>query len=137
MRGLPTRTVLWRMEAKREAYAWPRTKDAAAGTRVGCRVGLRGPRPASTSLPELGLLQTVWEPDAFARLFQLLLSQYDVGTIPPVLDAVQVGAVSAQRLHQQKHLFVLGVQEGKLPGYSGSNGISDHLFCGNYRTDDL
>ena len=39
--------------------------------------------------------QTVWEPDAFLRLFQLLLSQYDVGTIPPVLDAVQVGATTS------------------------------------------
>ena len=64
-----------------------------------------------------------WDADTFTRLFQLLLSQYDVGTIPPVLDAVQVGAVSAQRLHQQKHLIVLGAQEGNLPGYSGSVGI--------------
>ena len=67
--------------------------------------------------------QTVWEPDAFARLFQLLLSQYDVGTIPSVLDAVQVGAVSAQRLHQQKHLIVLGAKEGSLPGYTGTTGV--------------
>ena len=64
-----------------------------------------------------------WDAETFTRLFQLLLSQYDVGTIPPVLDAVQVGAVSAQRLHQQKHLIVLGAQEGNLPGYSGSVGI--------------
>jgi len=67
--------------------------------------------------------QTVWEPDAFIRLFQLLLSQYDVGTIPPVLDAVQVGAVSTQRLHQHKHLIVLGAKEGFLPGYTGSGGV--------------
>ena len=67
--------------------------------------------------------QTVWEPDAFLRLFQLLLSQYDVGTIPPVLDAVQVGAVTTQRLHQHKHLIVLGAREGYLPGYSGTSGV--------------
>ena len=67
--------------------------------------------------------QSVWEPDAFVRLFQLLLSQYDVGTIPPVLDAVQVGAVSAQRLHQQKHLIILGAKEGFLPGYTGTTGV--------------
>ena len=66
---------------------------------------------------------TYWDAETFTRLFQLLLSQYDVGTIPPVLDAVQVGAISAQRLHQQKHLIVLGAQEGNLPGYSGSVGI--------------
>ena len=66
---------------------------------------------------------TVWEPEHFSRLFRLLLSQYDVGTIPPVLDAVQMGAVSAMRCHRQKHLIVLGAEEGKLPGYSGSTGV--------------
>ena len=69
------------------------------------------------------LQHTHWDAETFTRLFQLLLSQYDVGTIPPVLDAVQVGPVSAQRLHQQKHLIILGAQEGNLPGYSGSVGI--------------
>ena len=66
---------------------------------------------------------TKWETDTFTRLFQLLLSQYQVGTIPPVLDAVQCGQVSAMRLHQQKHLIVLGAQEGNLPCYSGSSGV--------------
>lgn len=66
---------------------------------------------------------SVWEPEHFVRLLRLLLSQYDVGTIPPVLDAVQTGQVSAQRLHQQKHLILLGAQEGSLPGYSGSEGV--------------
>ena len=67
--------------------------------------------------------RTIWDPETFTRLFQLLLSQYDVGTIPPVLDAVQVGQVSAMRCHQQKHLIVLGAQEGNLPGYTGSAGV--------------
>lgn len=66
---------------------------------------------------------TKWETDAFLRLFQLLLSQYQVGTIPPVLDAVQCGQVSAMRLHQQRHLIVLGAQEGNLPCYNGSSGV--------------
>ncbi len=66
---------------------------------------------------------THWDAEHFSRLFRLLLSQYDVGTIPPVLDAVQMGPVSAMRLHQQPHLIVLGAEEGKLPGYSGSNGV--------------
>ena len=66
---------------------------------------------------------SVWDTETFTRLFQLLLSQYDVGTIPPVLDAVQVGAVSAMRCYEQKHLIVLGAQEGNLPGYSGSSGV--------------
>jgi len=66
---------------------------------------------------------TKWETEAFLRLFQLLLSQYQVGTIPPVLDAVQCGQVSAMRLHQQKHLIILGAQEGNLPCYSGASGV--------------
>ena len=67
--------------------------------------------------------ETAWEAEHFTRLFRLLLSQYDVGTIPPVLDAVQMGPVTAMRCHQQRHLIVLGAEEGKLPGYSGSAGV--------------
>ena len=66
---------------------------------------------------------TVWEGEHFVRLLRLLLSQYDVGTIPPVLDAVQAGPVTAMRCHQQKHLILLGAKEGNLPAYSGSAGI--------------
>ena len=67
--------------------------------------------------------ETHWEAEHFVRLLRLLLSQYDVGTIPPVLDAVQAGPVSAMRCHQQKHMILLGAQEGKLPGYPGSQGL--------------
>ena len=66
---------------------------------------------------------TIWEPDQFVRLFTLLLSQYDVGTIPPVLDSVSVGSVSTQRCQEGKHLIVLGAAEGALPGYGGSAGL--------------
>ena len=67
--------------------------------------------------------QTVWEPEVFIRLLTLLLGQYDVGTIPPVLDAVMAGPVSAMRCQQTKHLIVLGAEEGALPGYGGSTGV--------------
>lgn len=67
--------------------------------------------------------ETHWAPEHFTRLFRLLLSQYDVGTIPPVLDAVQMGPVSAMRCNQEKYLIVLGAQEGNLPGYTGSSGV--------------
>lgn len=66
---------------------------------------------------------TAWDTDSFIRLFKLLLSQYDVGTIPTVLDSVTIGPVSAMRCQQQKHLIVLGAQEGFLPGYGGATGI--------------
>lgn len=67
--------------------------------------------------------ETSWPADVFSQLFKLLLSRYDVGTIPPVLDAVMAGPVSAMRCQESKHLLVLGAVEGALPGYSGSNGI--------------
>ena len=67
--------------------------------------------------------QTAWDPEAFSRLLRLLLSQYDVGTIPTVLAAVTVGGVSAMRCQQVKHLLVLGASEGNLPAYGGSTGV--------------
>ena len=66
---------------------------------------------------------THWEDQNFTRLLTLLLSQYDVGTIPPVLDAVMFGPVSAMRCQEPKHLFVLGAEEGAIPGYGGAAGV--------------
>lgn len=66
---------------------------------------------------------TTWEPEVFSRLFKLLLSQYSVGTIPPVLDAVTVGSVSTMRCQKTTHLFVVGMLEDTMPGYSGAKGI--------------
>lgn len=67
--------------------------------------------------------ETAWDGDTFTRLFRLLLSQYDVGTIPPVLDAVTVGSVSAMRCQQTEHLIVLGALESALPGASSMSGV--------------
>ena len=67
--------------------------------------------------------QTHWDEEAFQRLLTLLLGQYDVGTIPAVLDAVTVGPVTAMRCQRERHLFVLGASEGSLPGYGGSAGV--------------
>ena len=67
--------------------------------------------------------ESKWEPEAFSRLLRLLLSQYDVGTIPTVLDAVMAGPVSAMRCQQVKHMMILGAAEGNLPRYGGSAGV--------------
>ncbi|MBQ4551053.1 MAG: PD-(D/E)XK nuclease family protein [Oscillospiraceae bacterium] len=67
--------------------------------------------------------ESKWEPEAFSRLLRLLLSQYNVGTIPTVLDAVMVGSVSAMRCQQVKHMMILGAAEGNLPRYGGSAGV--------------
>ena len=66
---------------------------------------------------------THWDRQTFTKLLKLLLSQYDVGTIPAVLDAVMVGSVSAMRCQMPKHLIVLGASEGNFPAYSGSTGV--------------
>lgn len=73
------------------------------------------------------LAQTHWDNESFSRLFRLLLSQYDVGTIPPVLDTVMIGPISAMRCQEVKHLIVVGAAEGKFPAYGSSTGVlSDH-----------
>ena len=66
---------------------------------------------------------TIWADDTFLRLLRLLLSQYNVGTIPPVLDSVTAGEVSAMRCTRARQLIVLGAEEGSFPGYSGSAGL--------------
>ena len=78
-----------------------------------------------TALEQLDdvLGQTNWDNDSFVRLFKLLLSQYDVGTIPPVLDSVMIGAVSSMRCQQVKHLIVVGAAEGCFPGYGACAGV--------------
>ncbi len=69
------------------------------------------------------LSETSWDADTFTKLLRLLLSQYDVGSIPSVLDAVKVGSVSAMRCENCRHLFVLGASEGLLPTYGTSAGV--------------
>lgn len=66
---------------------------------------------------------TAWDNETFTKLLRVLLSQYDVGTIPPVLDAVTVGPVSAMRCHEARHLIVIGAAEGTFPSYGSTSGI--------------
>ncbi len=66
---------------------------------------------------------TVWDSDTFIRIFRLLLSQYNVGTIPSVLDAVSVGSVSAMRCQASRHLIFLGAGEGAFPSYGTNAGV--------------
>lgn len=70
---------------------------------------------------------TFWDSDTFTKLLRVLLSQYDVGTIPPVLDAVTIGPVSAMRCQEASHLIVIGAAEGSFPSYGSTSGVlSDH-----------
>ena len=69
------------------------------------------------------LCDTIWDENTFMQLLRLLLSQYSVGTIPPVLDAISVGTIGDMRCNQTKHLFVLGAVEGSFPSYGTGSGI--------------
>lgn len=55
------------------------------------------------------------ELEEFAKLFRLVLSQYDVGTIPVSLDRVTAGETTRQTGHRVKALFFLGADDASLP----------------------
>ncbi len=52
------------------------------------------------------------------RMLKLALSQYQVGTIPAVLDAVTFGSVASMRGKQPKLLYVLGANQSSMPSVS-------------------
>lgn len=59
----------------------------------------------------------------FAELFRLVLSQYDVGTIPVSLDRVTAGETTRQTGHRVKVLFLLGADDASLPQVSEPPGL--------------
>ena len=61
--------------------------------------------------------------DRFAQLFLLMLSQYDVGTIPISLDRVGAGEPDRMRRRNLKHLIVLGADDSRLPGARENGGV--------------
>ena len=61
--------------------------------------------------------------DEFGRLFTLMLSRYDVGTIPVSLDRVSVGDFDRMRRRHIRHLIVLGASEQRLPAAEESGGV--------------
>ena len=63
------------------------------------------------------------ETDEFSRLFKLVLSSYDVATIPVSLDAVMAGDMTRMRSGEIKCLIVLGATDDALPMISDGKGI--------------
>ena len=61
------------------------------------------------------LTEGVLELREFAELFTLLLSQYDVGTIPVSLDRVAAGEIPNLAHKDAKILFLLGADEDHFP----------------------
>lgn len=53
--------------------------------------------------------------ESFGRLFTLMLSKYDVGTIPAALDRVTAGDFDRMRRRNIKHLIVLGATDSRIP----------------------
>ena len=67
--------------------------------------------------------ETPMEWDEFARLFRLVLSQYQVGAIPVSLDRVTAGEMPRLAHKHCKVLFLLGADDGALPAAAPSPGL--------------
>ena len=63
------------------------------------------------------------EREEFARLFKLLLTQYDIGTIPVALDQVQAFSITRNDRHQVKCLLLLGANDHVLPAVQTGTGL--------------
>lgn len=63
------------------------------------------------------------ELEEFAALFRLVLSQYDVGTIPVSLDRVTAGETTRQTGQHGKVLFLLGADDASIPQVSTPAGL--------------
>jgi len=61
--------------------------------------------------------------ERFSRLFSLVLSQYDVGTIPVSLDRVAAGDMDRMRRRSIRHLILLGAEDGRLPSVAPRTGF--------------
>ena len=61
--------------------------------------------------------------ETFAKLFGLMLSQYNIGTIPVAVDRVSAGDMDRMRRRNLKHLIVLGASDRHLPQPEETSGI--------------
>ena len=61
--------------------------------------------------------------DDFGRLYRLMLSQCDVGSIPVSLDRVSAGEMDRMRRRNIRHLIILGASDQRLPQITQSSGV--------------
>ena len=66
---------------------------------------------------------TEMDMESFGRLFTLMLSKYDVGTIPVSLDRVSAGDFDRMRRRSIKQLIVLGCSDDRLPKAGDEAGV--------------
>jgi len=69
------------------------------------------------------LEDTALDTEEFARLLQLVLTQYDVGTIPVSLDQVQASQITRNDRHRIRCLFLMGANDHVLPAVQSSTGL--------------
>lgn len=69
------------------------------------------------------------------RVIKLALSQYQLGTIPAVLDAVNFGSIEQVRGTEPKLLYVLGANEGLMPAAVGGGSFLSERERGILRDD--
>lgn len=69
------------------------------------------------------LADTELELEEFAGLFKLVLSQYDVGTIPVSLDRVTAGDAQRMTHKRAKMLILLGADDGSIPAVTPAPGL--------------
>jgi len=67
--------------------------------------------------------RTEMDMSGFGKLFVLMLSKYDIGTIPVSLDRVSAGDFDRMRRRNIKWLIVLGVSDNRLPKADEDKGI--------------
>ena len=66
---------------------------------------------------------TEMDTDAFVTLWGLVLTEYDVGTIPVALDRVTCGSIDRVCHTGIPHLIVLGMNDGVIPAAGDTGGI--------------
>ncbi|MDE7243771.1 MAG: PD-(D/E)XK nuclease family protein [Oscillospiraceae bacterium] len=69
------------------------------------------------------LRDTPLDTEEFGRLLKLVLTQYDVGTIPVSLDQVQVSQITRNDRSRVKCLFLMGANDHVLPAVQSSTGL--------------
>ncbi|NMA55209.1 MAG: helicase-exonuclease AddAB subunit AddB [Firmicutes bacterium] len=120
--GISLTTALWscleQLELEKKLSAW--ADEAAA---AGDWESAQEHRQLWTNLLKLldelviGLGDTVLTPAEYFEILASGLEGLQLGLIPPTLDRVLVGSLERSRHPNARGAFVLGVNEGVLPGY--------------------
>ena len=73
------------------------------------------------------LYDAVCGPEDFVRRLEILLSQYQVGAIPAVLDAVTVGQIGDLQHRRTRQLYLCGCTDGCFPQAASGGSLLNEL----------